>query len=84
MHVETEQIPALKLTVAPGGLKMREGILYEVRDTIRRRRARGSIGGGRAQESRRRAPRCAGDRPMRWGWRAQWSEPADGWGGVPY
>jgi uncharacterized protein (TIGR03435 family) len=26
VHVETEQIPALKLTVAPGGLKMREGI----------------------------------------------------------
>jgi uncharacterized protein (TIGR03435 family) len=29
VHVETEQIPALKLTVAPGGLKMREGICTE-------------------------------------------------------
>jgi uncharacterized protein (TIGR03435 family) len=41
VHVETEQIPALKLTVAPGGLKMREGICIK---------SEGPSGGGRAAQ----------------------------------
>jgi uncharacterized protein (TIGR03435 family) len=43
VHVETEQIPALKLTVAPGGLKMREGICT--------RSETPSVPGGRAAQN---------------------------------
>jgi len=43
VHVETEQIPALKLTVAPGGLKMREGICTKAETP--------SVPGGRAAQS---------------------------------
>ena len=42
VHVETEQIPALKLTVAPGGLKMREGICTKSETP--------SVAGGRAAQ----------------------------------
>jgi uncharacterized protein (TIGR03435 family) len=42
VHVESEQIPALKLTVAPGGLKMREGICTKSETP--------SVAGGRAAQ----------------------------------
>jgi uncharacterized protein (TIGR03435 family) len=42
VHVETEQFPALKLTVAPGGLKMREGICTKAETP--------SVAGGRAAQ----------------------------------
>ena len=42
VHVETEQIPALKLIVAPGGLKMREGICTKSETP--------SVAGGRAAQ----------------------------------
>jgi uncharacterized protein (TIGR03435 family) len=42
VHVETEQIPALKLTVAPGGLKMKEGICTKGETP--------SVAGGRAAQ----------------------------------
>ena len=43
VHVETEQIPALKLTVAPGGLKMKEGICTKSETP--------SVAGGRAAQA---------------------------------
>ena len=43
VHVETEQIPALKLTVTPGGLKMKEGICTKSETP--------SVAGGRAAQS---------------------------------
>jgi uncharacterized protein (TIGR03435 family) len=43
VHVETEQIPALKLIVAPGGLKMKEGICTKSETP--------SVAGGRAAQS---------------------------------
>jgi uncharacterized protein (TIGR03435 family) len=42
VHVETEQFPVLKLTVAPGGLKMREGICTKSETP--------SVAGGRAAQ----------------------------------
>ena len=42
IHVETEQFPVLKLTVAPGGLKMKEGICTKSEVP--------SVGGGRAAQ----------------------------------
>ena len=43
VHMETEQIPGLKLTVAPGGLKMKEGICTKSETP--------SVGGGRAAQA---------------------------------
>ena len=43
VHVETEQIPGLKLTVAPGGLKMKEGICTKSETP--------SVAGGRAAQA---------------------------------
>jgi uncharacterized protein (TIGR03435 family) len=43
VHIETEQMPALKLTVAPGGLKMREGICTKAETP--------SVPGGRLAQS---------------------------------
>ena len=80
VHVETEQFPVLQLTVAPGGLKMKEGTCTPV-PPHRPRRATGRLQAARRivdvvrrnlDAARRGAPIS-----VRNGGRDEWSEPGD-------